>query len=306
MRKKILIAVAVLMVIGVGAGFYILRYVAPLAFLQPRRIEFTEHRPVPEDYGLDARKFDVLVADSILLKGWFVFSKIKPAKATVVLLHGIGSCKEHMLGLSEHFANGGYNSVLYDTRAMGQSGGQYVTYGYYEKHDVSEYIDAALERFGDVGPFAVFGNSFGGAVALQAMAADDRIGCGIVESTFATLDETAFDYAHRRARIPFRWIVRQVLKGGERIAGFKVEDVRPEESAREVQQPVLLIHGEIDERISVDYARRVYANLASADKELYIVKGGNHLNLWQAGGAEYGQKQIEFLDDWIAAMEIPI
>lgn len=304
MLKKVLIALAVLLVVAVGVGFYLLRYVAPMALLQPHRIEFTDHRPTPEDYGLDASTFDVVVEDSILLRGWFVSSKIKPAKATVILLHGIGSCKEHMLGLSEHFANGGYNSILYDTRAMGQSGGEYVTYGFYEKHDVSEYIDAALRRFGDVGPFAVFGNSFGGAVALQAMAIDDRIGCGIIESTFATLDETAFDYARRRARIPFHWIVRQILSGAERIADFDADEVRPEASAKEVKQPVLLIHGALDERISVDYARRVYVNLASEKKELYIIKNGTHLNLWQAGGAEYGQKQLEFLDDWIASLEM--
>ena len=59
----------------------------------------------------------------------------------MILVHGIGGCKESFLSLANRLANQGIASVLFDNRAHGQSGGQYSTYGFYEKKDISRIID---------------------------------------------------------------------------------------------------------------------------------------------------------------------
>ena len=48
----------------------------------------------PKALGLNCEGFDVLVEDSVQLKGWFVGSADSTFHGTVILLHGIASCKE--------------------------------------------------------------------------------------------------------------------------------------------------------------------------------------------------------------------
>ncbi len=298
MKKRIII-LAITITFTAIAGYIGIQHVAPYALLQPPRItpeKLRQHRDkiTPADYGLRASLFDVQVADSILLKGWYIRANGDSSKATIIILHGIASCKEHQLGVAEMLADSGYNAIIYDSRAHGESGGRFCTYGYYEKHDLSAIIDAAQQRFGNEQRFAVWGNSFGGAVALQAMAVEPRISSGIVESTFAAFPETARDYMARVTGIGFRFISDAALQRAGELANFQPFTIHPELSAREIFQPILLIHGDADEKISIDYGRRIFNNLASPDKEWYPVSGADHHGLWKAGGDQYKAKVFDF------------
>ncbi len=302
--KKLIRRSAAVSAILTLSGFLGIRYIAPYAVLKPNPFgagtlhKFTRDL-TPQDFHLASEIFDVVVGDSISLRGWFIHSKTKPAKATVVVLHGIRSRKEHMLGFAELLAKNGYNSIVYDSRAHGESGGLYCTYGFYEHEDVSEFITQAERRFEEAAPFAIHGTSLGGAVALLSMASDKRIKCGIVVSTFATFEEIAFDYTKRLTLISSRLLVRKVLEHSQQIAKFDIEKIKPEEAARLITQPVLIIHGENDRNVSISYGKRIFKNLASPHKEWYPVKNGNHYNLWRVGGEEYRQKQINFFDKWL-------
>ncbi len=298
MKKRIIILVIIILLIAI-AGYIGIQHVAPYAVLQPPRITpeiLRQHRTkiIPADYGLQAAAFDVQATDSILLKGWYIQANRDSSKATIIMLHGIASCKEHQLGAAKMLANSGFNTIVYDSRAHGESGGQFCTYGYYEKHDLSAIIDAAQQRFGSDQRFAVWGNSFGGAVALQAMAVEPRISCGIVESTFAAFPETARDYMARVTGIGFRFISDAALQRAGEIANFQPFTIHPEISARQIKQPILLIHGDADEKISIAYGRRIFLNLASPKKEWYPVSGADHHGLWQAGGNQYKEKVFSF------------
>ncbi|MGH7599469.1 MAG: alpha/beta hydrolase [bacterium] len=303
--KKLLIGSAAVLGMLVLAGYIGIKHVAPYAIIKPYRFDAKAHKDqfqrgiTPRDYGLASDIFNITVSDSIELKGWFIHAKMKPAKATVLVLHGISSCKEHMLGFAELLANNGYNAILYDSRAHGESGGTYCTYGFYEHEDVSTFVTHAAMRFGEIEPFFIYGNSFGGAVALLAMASDKRIKCGIIESTFSSFEEIACDYAKRLTYISPGFVVRKVLKYSEQIAKFDVEKIKPEEAAKNVIQPTLIIHGEVDKHISIEHGRRIYAKLASRHKEWFPVKNGSHYNLWKVGGEQYRAKHISFFGQWI-------
>lgn len=308
MKKRISV-LAILIVFTAIAGYIGIQHVAPYAVLQPPRItpeQLRQHRAktTPADYGLQASIFDVQVADSILLKGWYIHANRDSCKATIIMLHGIASCKEHQLGAAAMLADSGFNTIIYDSRAHGESGGQFCTYGYYEKHDLSAIIDTAQQRFGSDQRFAVWGNSFGGAVALQAMAVEPRIHCGIVESTFAAFPETARDYMARVTGIGFRFISDAALQRAGELADFQPFAIHPALSARKISQPILLIHGDADEKIPIEYGRRIFDNLASLEKEWYPVSGADHHGLWQAGGEQYKEKVFKFFRKHLASNKL--
>jgi uncharacterized protein len=309
MIKKILryslVSVLALLIVS-SIGFYILiEYVLPYSPIRPYRITRNEvarmfpRQTLPSDFGLTYRALDIVVEDTVHLKGWFISAQTDSIYGTVVLLHGIGSCKESWLSLADTFARNGFNSLLFDLRAHGESGGMNCTFGYYEKYDVSAMINETQKRIGDVSPYAVFGQSLGAAIALQAMTVDSRIICGIAQSPFATLRETLHDYWQQMSGISFHWIPDAALRNSERIAHFTVDAVRPENDARFILRPVLIIHGVADKKISVEYGRRVYRNLSSPEKEWYPIEDGGHDSLSEIGGNTYYQKIILFFRNHI-------
>ena len=145
---------------------------------------------------------------------------------------------------------------------------------------------------------AVWGTSMGGAVALQAMAADRRIVCGIAESTFATLREVAADYARRLGRVrDATRLTTWALAGAGRLASFDPDAVRPETTTRAIHVPVLLMHGTADRNIAITHGERIFANLPPTPGNRWLpIPGGGHYGLWHAGGEPYVQAQVEFLE----------
>lgn len=286
---------SVLILAGGYALYHAVDKVLPYSAIRPYR--HVVQGLTPESKGMRYDTLTVSVEENIRLKGWFVHTSTQPSKGTVVLLHGIGSSKSAKLGLAALLTANGYDCVLYDSRATGESGGQYCTFGFYEKRDVSRVIDAVKERYPGSGPYAIFGSSLGGAVAVQALSVDARIVCGIAESPFATLRETIHDYAKRLFSIPVDAVTDAALRRSEQIASFAVDSVKPEVSAAMVHQPVMIVHGLNDERISPEYGRRVFEQLRSPEKVWYPIPGAMHNDVYTVGGVEYQKKILAFLEE---------
>ncbi|HEX9656560.1 MAG TPA: alpha/beta fold hydrolase, partial [Bacteroidota bacterium] len=179
MSKPLKIAFVILLLLVVVVYFgvnYATEHILPYSPIRPSRCtaetlsKYYDHVLTPSAAGLDWTNFDITVEDTIHLRGWFVNSKANPAQGTIFLLHGIASCKPTMIPTAELLPSQGFNCVLYDSRANGESGGLNCTFGYFEKQDLSAYIDSTIVRFPNSKPYGVLGNSLGAAVALQAMA----------------------------------------------------------------------------------------------------------------------------------------
>lgn len=278
------------------AAAWIDRYVLPFAIIRPSRMERWRLYAgrTPASVGLDAEEFWAEAAPDVWLKGWIVRPAGNlPSRGTVVLLHGSSSCKESMLGPAQFLAANGFGAILYDSRACGESGGNWATYGFHERTDFSRVLDAVIRQHGDPGPVGIFGSSYGGSVALQAMAGDPRVAATIAECAFPDLRETIRDHGRLWLHLP-AWVSDLTLDRAGTLAGFDPDAVSPERSARRIApRPVLLIHGTEDPRIPLAHAERLRAALG-ASAEWYPVPGGGHEELWHAGGNEYRRRWLGF------------
>lgn len=273
---------SVLTVIVVSGGWLILHFITPYALLKPQRwsgegrwgrmaqIEPTEQLTWKSADGLTLSASRFAVDQS---RGQFV------------ILHGISSNKETQKPLAQWLNSRGYDAITVDLRAHGKSEGEYCTFGFHEKEDISRLVDILPDE-----PTFVWGSSLGGAVALQALEHDERLDGGVIVSTFSTLNEIALDYQRRTTKIGWSWIRDYTLKRGAEIAGIDPMAVSPEASCRSIDDPVFIIHGTNDRMISVDYARRNFDALASPQKELVIIDGAGHNNAWHRGGDELKSK----------------
>jgi dipeptidyl aminopeptidase/acylaminoacyl peptidase len=300
-RSRLLLAalltlLLLLSVSGYWAVYHVLPYspIAPRRFSQSEVIARLSARGSPDSLFSGVKPFSVMTADSVRLAGLFLPAK-GTSRGTVIFLHGISSYKETRLRQAQALAREGFNCAVYDSRAHGESGGAYCTFGFYEKKDVSVVIDTLLRKFGPVGPFALSGNSLGAAVAVQTLPLEPRIVCAVVQAPFATLREVVYDYQVRLYHLPFRWVTNAALGESERIAHFVADSVSPERAASVALQPVLVIHGTADDEISIAHGRRVFAQLRSPGKEFFELPGGDHGSLGLVTREEYDRRIVAFL-----------
>lgn len=294
--KKILKTLLVLAILFMGLLYVITDHVLPYVLLNPQRVHLDI---TPEKLALEGENKKVFTKDSLRLYGYCISPKTQKVKTVMLLVHGVGACKEPFLNLAGNLSKIGVVSYLFDSRAHGESEGEFCTYGYYEKEDISKIIDLIKKEQADV-PIGIWGNSMGGAIAIQAMENDKRIDFGIIESTFTSLKQIAYDYKKRMLfGLGSRYISnRAVDKAGE-IANFNPDEVSPIAAVKNIDQPIFIAHGDADKNISYLYGQQLFDALGSTDKTFYLVKGGGHMGLAETAGVAYTDSIRTFISKQI-------
>ncbi|PHI19934.1 hypothetical protein CEQ90_10305 [Lewinellaceae bacterium SD302] len=280
-----------LLIFGLLAAWAGLHFFAPYVILQPTRVDRVQimerdARFVPER---------VISKEGHELIGYR--RKVVKPRAVIILFHGVGSSKEVNEELSNLLAERlQIVSFAFDNRGQGQSEGEFVTFGYHEKEDVCRIIDLAERRYPGL-PIGLWGYSLGGAVALQALAIDERPSFAVIESTFARLDDTILAYLKRiTGGFGYKWMTNYALKQSAKLAEFDPDAVQPAEAAKSITIPVFLAHGDSDIHIVKSNGETIFGNLASEDKELMIVEGADHSGVHHVGGEAFFERAFAFLE----------
>jgi len=204
--------------------------------------------------------------DGVELKGWRCRGAL-PRRGTVVYLHGVADNRSSAVGVIDRFGKRGFDVIAYDSRAHGESSGDFCTYGFFEKRDLHRVIDGI-----EGGPIVLIGTSLGAAVALQEAALDSRITAIVAAETFSDLRTVATE------RAPFFFtakIIDRAFRSAEQQGHFDAREVSAVTAAAAINIPVLLLHGANDTDTAPDHSRRVFAALGGP-KRLILVPGARH------------------------------
>lgn len=292
MNKKIKSFVLVFIIVSGILAFLGIHYIAPYSIIKPykKNLEI-----IPSDFNAPFKEVSIFTKDSITLKGYHTLAKTDKTKGVMILVHGVGGCKEHFVALSAKLSTIGISSYLFDVRAHGESSGDYCTYGYYEKKDIRQIVDLVKLENSNV-PVGIWGNSLGGAIAIQTLAIEPRIEFGIIESTFTDLNQITYDYKKRILKgIGIKAVTDYALNRAAQIANFEPERVRPIDAVKHINQPMFVAHGTADKHIKIEYGKALFDGLKSEDKIWYPVKGGAHTNLSEIGGNEFQNALVAFI-----------
>ncbi|WP_161792610.1 alpha/beta hydrolase [Psychroserpens damuponensis] len=233
--------------------------------------------------------------DGFKLSSRITYTNFEEPKGTIILLHGIRSNKNHFIELSELLSKNGFNSVALDSRAHGESEGDFCSFGVNEKKDIQSLISYLIATE-NLDHFGVWGQSLGGAIGLQAMGYDDRIKYGIIESAFSDITMTVNDYFQLYTGFSVKPFSNYLIKRAGAIAQFDINDAKPLKYCATINQPILLVHGNEDERISFKYAQDNFDKISSSQKELLEIDTAKHADVWNVGGDDYFNKALEFLN----------
>jgi pimeloyl-ACP methyl ester carboxylesterase len=245
----------------------------------------------PASLGLTYEEVTLITDDGVKLAGWFIPTHNADNEA-IVVCHGYPADKGDVLSFAT-FLHDKFNLLFFDFRAMGKSGGKVTTAGWREKEDF--YAAVRYLKLRGMKKIGAVGFSMGGAVIIMANSPD--IDAIVSESAYANLESMIhLMYGNFGVfRYPFVYITRLWSRI---FLGIDPVNVSPEESIKDIQVPILLVHSERDSQIPVKHGRAL--RNANPKTELWLIDEADHGSVWGVMRSEYEKRIINF---FLTAME---
>jgi uncharacterized protein len=227
----------------------------------------------PRDVHLDYADVWFTTADGVRLHGWWV---PQPGCPVVLWFHGNGGNISHRLeNIALLWQLVQVQVFIFDYREYGLSEGEITRAGTF-LDAAAAYKCVITELPVQASDLILFGRSLGTALALD-QAVKNPARALILESAFTSSQDMMRLYA------PYL--------GHWQPQGRTYDNLS---LISRLTIPVLIIHGEHDEVIPVAMGRRLYA-AAPEPKELHIIPGAHHNDVYNLGGDAYFSRWRRFI-----------
>lgn len=224
------------------------------------------------------------------------YYEVTPGAPLEILFHGYRAnpIRDFSGGITRE-KNRGWNMLLVDQRAHGQSAGRYLAFGVKERFDCLDWIGWANDRLGGETPIVLAGISMGAATVLMAAGLDLPANVrGILADSGYTSPREIIQSVMREIHCPL-FIYPLLRLGGRLYGGFDVDSASAEDALRRCRVPVLFVHGEDDRFVPCAMGRRNFAACAS-EKRLLTIPGAGHGLSYLIDKAQYEAVLTDFLD----------
>jgi fermentation-respiration switch protein FrsA (DUF1100 family) len=250
--KIVLYIVLAIVVIFVGVSAYL-----GYSMTRVKRVPLTE-TPAVLNLTYENVTFQSL-DNKLTLHGWFLPSTGEPV---IIMVHGNGYNRDDptigTLDIAGQLVKHGYNVLMFDLRGYGESDGNTVSGGYYEKKDLE------------------------GAV--------------VSDSSFADLNDIMGPEFTKRTKAP-GFFLHPILYVIKIMYGVDFTAIRPVDAVAEISpRPVFFIHGEADDGIPVAHAYRLFQASQNPQNQLWVVPEAGHTRSFKVQPEEYINKVTAFFD----------
>lgn len=227
--------------------------------------------PDPAEFGLTGIEvLRIEVDEGYKLLAWWRRPE-KADGAVVVYFHGNAGHLGHRADKIRPFIEAGYGVLLVSYRYNADAGGSPSEEGLYA--DGRSVIDFVRGKGISPESIAVYGESLGTAVAVT-MASEHNVGAVILESPYTSIADVAQSH--------YWYLPAKLMIWDKFDAIGKIEDLNA---------PLLVIHGERDAIIPIEFGQRIY-DKATDPKEAHFIPQAGHNDLYAFGA---GDRAVEFL-----------
>lgn len=226
------------------------------------------------------------------LFAWFIpAAEGAPALA---ILHGWGGNAEMMLPLAAPLHAAGFSLLFFDARSHGRSDSD--TYASLPRfaEDLEHAIHWLKNRPEvDARHIGVIGHSVGAGAALLVASRSRELAAAVSLAAFAHPAEMMRRWLNSKG-IPYHPFGAYILFYVQQVIGYRFDQIAPCHTIRNINCPVLLVHGTADEMVPVTDAQRIFAHRRDERVRLLLIAGSHD---------EYGELDaaletvIEFLND---------
>jgi uncharacterized protein len=233
--------------------------------------------PPPVLLGVPGEVVTLTTEDGVPISAWWYEAGRRDGGSPpmILFLHGNAGDISHRTPIAEGLLREGLSVLLLEYRGYGSSGGKPSEGGFHL--DARAGRDFLLGKGGGSARIVVMGRSMGGAVAVS-LAAREPVGGLVLESAFTSLAAMAGTIYPFLPSVLFRR-----LRG--RFATVEL--------VRDVDVPVLVIHGEADDLVPLEMGRELL-EAAREPKEWMGVPGAGHNDVFWVAGDSYFRRIAAF------------
>lgn len=227
----------------------------------------------PAVLGLSALPVHLPGPNGKTLFAWFVPVPDVLSAPAILVMHGWGANASMMLPSVAPLLGAGFAVLLLDARCHGASDDDAFTSLPRFAQDIEAGLDwLAVQPQVDPKSLAVLGHSVGAGAALLSATRRHDIQAVVSISAFAHPHEVMRRLLAGR-HIPYFGFGWYVLRHVQQVIGVQFDEIAPVHSMTRVLCPVLLVHGEEDDMVPFDDARRLLEAGHPGQVQLLAVAG---------------------------------
>jgi pimeloyl-ACP methyl ester carboxylesterase len=259
---------------------------------------------LPSQYALSYSPVSFKSLDGLQLEGWWL--KNSDDSPVIIMVHGFMSNRaepaNRTFGIAKSLMEKGYNVLMFDLRAQGQSEGSLISGGYYETNDLLGAVSFVRDQ-GITSKIGVLGFSMGAATSLMTAAESADIAAVVADSSFSDASSVL------DAQLEQRNIPNFLVPGIEIVAkvafGLDINKISPVDALADITVPVFIIHGGQDEVIPVDEAYVLHEVVKNPGSQFWIVPEAGHTEAYTDRPQEYMDRLLAFLGTNLSGQTLP-
>jgi len=247
---------------------------------------------LPENYGLRAEAVEFQSGDGLTLRGWYILAD--NSVKTLIICSGVNGSLDADVHVAPWLHEAGFNVLLFNWRAHGQSEGEVVTFGFNERYDLIAAVEFVKSKGAEC--IGVLGFSMGGTVAIATAAVYEDINALVVDSPFVTIvSAVAGGLIERGLHEGLSYGLARLLLITAclrtQLNLFEIDLVRW--ISRVAPRPLLLMFGEQDVIVPRAESDLAFAR-AGEPKEVWRVPEAAHRDIQAHQPEEYRRRIVEF------------
>ena len=245
------------------------------------------------------KKVEIMSCDGLKLVGHII--EADEPKGNILLMHGFHSSGIHDFSLAlELYNKQGFNLILPDQRAHGESEGKYITYGIKEKEDCALWAQYVSKRYPDL-PIILHGISMGASTVMLATGENipDAV-CGVIADCGYTSPMEIFRYVIKNGmKLPVQPALTIACRIAKHKAGVDLADCSVPKTLEKNTLPIFIAHGEADTFVPCSMSDTNAEACKNCRVTVIKVAGAEHGESFLVDRERYEAMVNEFIDKCI-------
>ena len=223
------------------------------------------------------KNVEIASKDGLKLRGYLLASNSAEGR-TVILAHGYsGKGKDMGACAKMYYERLGFNILLPDARGHGESGGDYIGFGWPERLDYLQWIQYIIDEIGPDTQIVLHGVSMGGATVLMTSgeALPPQVKAIVSDCAYTSVKAQLSYQLRRMYRLPSFPFIQSASLVTRLKAGYHFNEASALDQVRKAQVPILFIHGDDDKFVPFSMMDELY-EACGGPKEKFVVQGAGH------------------------------
>lgn len=223
-----------------------------------QHIDFISKR---KEWLLQQKMEDIFIKSDDNLKLHATLLRSKSNKNCVICFHGYtGKGLNDYGSIAKFYIEQGFNMLIVDERAHGDSEGTYIGFGVLDRYDVVKWVEYAIKRFGNDVNIMLHGDSMGATTVLLASGLNlpKNVKAIVADCGFTSAYDVFSHILKRDYHIPKFPImnVTEIMK--RKKAGYGYNDASTLDAVASTDIPILFVHGDKDDFVPIWMSEKNY------------------------------------------------